>query len=89
MNLEIPVHGPLQAAIEAGPTGELTFLVTGAGKAFAAAGFGGGSIRFASMRGSPGCSARGLRKAAARQLAEAGCTAHEIMAITGYRTLRR
>jgi len=32
-------------------------------------------------------SAHGLRKAAARHLAEAGCTAHEIMAITGHKTL--
>ena len=35
-----------------------------------------------------GCSAHGLRKAAARRLAEAGCTAHEISAITGHASLR-
>jgi integrase len=29
----------------------------------------------------------GLRKAAARPLAEAGCTTHEIAAITGHKTL--
>ena len=29
----------------------------------------------------------GLRKAAARRLAEAGCTAHEIMAMTGHKSL--
>ena len=34
------------------------------------------------------CSAHGLRKAAARRLAEAGCTAHEIAAITGHASLR-
>ena len=33
------------------------------------------------------CSAHGLRKAAARRLAEAGCTAHEIAAITGHASL--
>ena len=32
------------------------------------------------------CSAHGLRKAAATRLAEAGCTDHEIMSITGHRT---
>ena len=37
--------------------------------------------------GLPHCSAHGLRKAAARRLAEAGCTAHEIAAITGHATL--
>ena len=34
------------------------------------------------------CSAHGLRKAAARRLAEAGCTPHEIAAITGHASLR-
>jgi hypothetical protein len=33
------------------------------------------------------CVAHGLRKAAARRLAEAGCTTKEIAAITGHRTL--
>ena len=33
------------------------------------------------------CSAHGLRKAAARRLAEAGCTMHEIAAITGHASL--
>ena len=34
------------------------------------------------------CVTHGLRKAAARRLAEAGCSAHEIAAITGHRTLK-
>lgn len=33
------------------------------------------------------CVLHGLRKAAARRLAEVGCTAHEIMAITGHKSL--
>jgi integrase/recombinase XerD len=37
--------------------------------------------------GLPQCSAHGLRKAAAVRLAERGATAHEIMAITGHRSL--
>uniref|UniRef100_UPI0038D197A4 tyrosine-type recombinase/integrase n=1 Tax=Gluconobacter japonicus TaxID=376620 RepID=UPI0038D197A4 len=35
----------------------------------------------------PGCSPHGLREAAARRLAEAGCTTHQIAAITGHRSL--
>jgi integrase len=35
-----------------------------------------------------GCSVHGLRKAACRRLAEAGCSAHEIMSISGHTTLR-
>jgi integrase len=34
------------------------------------------------------CSLHGLRKAAARRLAEAGCSTHEIAAITGHKTLK-
>jgi integrase len=34
------------------------------------------------------CVSHGLRKAAARRLAEAGCSPHEIMAITGHQTLK-
>lgn len=33
------------------------------------------------------CVSHGLRKAAARRLAEAGCTPHEIMSVTGHKTL--
>jgi hypothetical protein len=33
------------------------------------------------------CVTHGLRKAAARRLAEAGCSANEIMALTGHATL--
>jgi integrase len=38
--------------------------------------------------GLSGCSAHGLRKAAARRLAEAGCSTHEIAAITGHASLK-
>jgi integrase len=38
--------------------------------------------------GLPHCSAHGLRKAACRRLAEAGCTPHQIAAISGHETLR-
>ena len=34
-----------------------------------------------------GRSPHGLRKAAARRLAEAGCTAHQIATVTGHQTL--
>jgi integrase len=39
------------------------------------------------LKGS-GLTAHGLRKAAARRLAEAGCTALQIAAITGHKTLK-
>jgi integrase len=34
------------------------------------------------------CKMHGLRKTAAKTLAEVGCTAHEIMAMTGHKSLK-
>jgi integrase len=87
--LDLPVHPDLAVALRTAPVGAATFLVTGKGKPFTAAGFGnwfGDQCRIAKV--STGASAHGLRKAAARRLAEAGCTTREIMAITGHKTLR-
>ena len=55
---------------------------------FTAAGFGNWFRAQCNTAGLPQCSAHGLRKAAARRLAEAGCTEHEIGAITGHASLR-
>jgi hypothetical protein len=38
--------------------------------------------------GIPHCSSHGLRKASATRLAEAGCSPHQIMAITGHKSLK-
>jgi integrase len=86
--LAIPVHSELRAVIDATPSGHLTFLVTEFGKPFTAAGFGNWFRERCNEAGLRHCSAHGLRKAAARRLAEAGCTEHEIAAITGHASLR-
>jgi integrase len=87
--VEIPVLAELKAVIDATTNDHLTFLVTASGKGFSAAGFGNWFREVCDEAGLPkGCAAHGLRKAASRRLAEAGCTAHQIMAITGHRTLR-
>jgi integrase len=57
------------------------------GGPFAPRTFAGWFRRECDKAGLPHCSAHGLRKAAARRLAEAGCTAHEIGAITGHASL--
>jgi integrase len=86
ITLSIPVHADLQAVIDVTPSGHLNFLVTERGKPFTAAGFGNWFADRCREAGVPG-RAHGLRKACARRLAEAGATAHEIMAITGHVTL--
>ncbi|MEI9992756.1 MAG: tyrosine-type recombinase/integrase [Rhizomicrobium sp.] len=87
--VEIPVLPELRRILDASPNNHLTFLVTAAGKPFSAAGFGNWFRSMCDAAALPKqCAAHGLRKAASRRLAEAGCTAHQIMAITGHKTLR-
>jgi integrase len=87
--LLIPMHPALRAAIEAAPSGHLTFLATAFGKARTANGFGTWFRKCCNAAGlANGTSAHGLRKAACRRLAEAGCSAKEIMAISGHASLR-
>jgi integrase len=87
-NLVIPIHSTLRAIIDATPSEHLTFLTNQYGKPFTPAGFGNWFRERCDEAGLPHCSAHGLRKAAARRLAEAGCTTHEIAAITGHASLR-
>lgn len=87
--LSIPVHPELAAALATAPAGHLTFLVTKDGAGFTPKGFGNWFGECAWAAGvAEGCTAHGLRKAAARRLAEAGCTVHEIAAVTGHKSLR-
>jgi integrase len=86
--LEIPVVAELEAIIDSTATEHMTFLTTQFGRPFTAAGFSHWFRKQCDAAGLPYCSAHGLRKAAARRLAEAGCTAHEIAAVTGHASLR-
>jgi integrase len=88
MDLDIPVHPNLAAIIAAAPGNNMTFVTTKLGGPFRASAFSAWFRRECNAAGLPHCSAHGLRKAAARRLAEAGCTAHEIAAITGHASLR-
>jgi integrase len=88
VDLAIPVHPHLATIITETPVDHLTFLTTQFGQAFKANGFGNWFRQQCDAAGLKHCSAHGLRKAAARRLAEAGCTEHEIAAITGHASLR-
>jgi integrase len=87
--LAIPVHPELQAVLDATPSGQLTFLTTKTGKSYAAGDF---SEQFRAWREAAGlaprCTFHGLRKAALTRLADAGCSVHEIAAISGHKSLK-
>jgi integrase len=87
IKLAIPIHATLAAIIAETPTDHLTLLTTKTGKPFSAAGFGNWFRDRCNEAGLAHCAAHGLRKAAARRLAEAGCTMHEIASITGHASL--
>ena len=88
VHIDIPIHPDLAAVIDATPVPHLTFLVTEHGKPFSVAGFGNRFREWCDLAGLPHCTAHGLRKATAARLAECGATEHEIMAVTGHRTLK-
>lgn len=83
---EKPILPPLAKAIDAGPTGDLTFLVTQYGKPFMAKGFGNWFRDRCNEAGLPHCTAHGLRKAGATILAENGATTAQLMAIYDWST---
>jgi integrase len=82
--VEIPIIPRLELTLVTGPIGETTFLETGYGQPFTAAGFGGKFREWCDQAGLPQCTAHGLRKVMGARLAELGCSDREIMAITGH-----
>jgi integrase len=87
--LAIPVHSDLQTILDATPSAHLTFLTTDRGEPYGGPNFSNRFREWCDAAGLPKqCSAHGLRKAACRRLAEAGCSANEIAAISGHASLR-
>jgi enterobacteria phage integrase len=86
--LTIPLHRDLLAVLAGAERAFATIINTDYGKPFTVDGFS-QWLRSAIMAaGLPlDCQPHGLRKAAGRRLAEAGCSAHEIMAVLGHKTL--
>jgi integrase len=83
----IPVHRDLSVLLAAAHS-NLTFLTTSKGAPFSSNGFGNWFRKKCVEAGLQAhCSSHGLRKAACRRLAETGCGAPTIMAISGHRTL--
>ncbi|MXP28101.1 tyrosine-type recombinase/integrase [Porphyrobacter algicida] len=84
--VSLPILPPLAASIMAAPGGSLVFLLSGHGKPYTRKGFGNKVRQWCDEAGLPQCSAHGLRKAAARRFAEAGCTNQQIKSWTGHTT---
>lgn len=86
--LVIPVHPALAGHLALAERNGATIIATVFGKAFTVAGFSQFMRAAIADAGLPlDCQPHGLRKAAGRRLAEAGCSAHEIMSILGHQTL--
>jgi integrase len=88
VTLSIPILPWLQAAIDAGPCGELTFLTTDFNRPFSSNGFGNKMRKWCDGAGLPDCTSHGLRKAGACIAAENGATERQLMAIFGWQTMK-
>ena len=86
--LLIPIHPQLKTILAAVERKGLLFLTTGRGTPFSRQVFTKWFRQQCDRAGIDDRSAHGLRKSAPIRLANAGCTAHEIAAITGHRSLR-
>jgi len=87
--LIIPIHRVLGDRVADRPKDDPAFLMTEYGKPMSEVGFSNWFSESARKAGLPkNSSPHGLRKAAARRLAEAGCSASQIASITGHSTLK-
>ncbi|HEY1474934.1 MAG TPA: tyrosine-type recombinase/integrase [Pseudolabrys sp.] len=88
VGVDMGVHAELQHALNAADRGHVTILNTEFGRPFTVAGFSQFMRDAIRAAGLPlDCKPHGLRKTLGRRLADAGCTAHEIMAALGHTTL--
>lgn len=86
--LVLKMHPALLEALAHTKRENMTFLVTAQGAPFSAAGFGNWFRECCNEAGLVDLSAHGLRKAAARRLAEAGNSANRIASVTGHDSLK-
>jgi integrase len=86
--LMIKMHPDLVRILASVPRNNLTFLVTDHGAPFTAASLSNWFGKRCRAAGLTACTAHGLRKAACKRLADAGCSVHEIAAISGHKSLK-
>jgi integrase len=86
--VDIPISPELQAACDAMPKSHLTYVVSSYGRPRSKVGLGRDFAKWVMQAGLPArCRMHGLKKGGMRRIAEAGGTAHELMAWSGHKTL--
>lgn len=88
VTVTIPILAVLQRTLDAGPTGDLTWICSSRCLPYTKESFGNAFSEAARMAGVKK-SAHGVRKIAATIAAENGATAHELMAIFGWTNIRQ
>jgi len=83
VEVSLPILPVLQATLDAGPCGDLTFIVGANGRPLTKESFGNEFKAACKAAGVPG-SAHGVRKIAATRAADHGATEAELMAIFGW-----
>jgi integrase len=86
--VHIPMLDVLKRTLDDGPTGDLSFNATLRGTPFAKEALGNAFKDACKAAGIANKSAHGLRKAAATRAADNGATAHELMAIFGWKDIK-
>lgn len=85
--VHLPVLPPLRESLDAGPTGD-TFIISEHGRKYVKESLGNLFKGWCVAAGVLDKSAHGLRKAAATRAADNGATAHELMAIFGWKDIK-
>jgi integrase len=87
--LALPILPALRKIIDATPSGHLTYIVSTQGKPYTAESFGNKFREWCDQAGLKHCSAHGIRKFDATAAAENGATAHQLMAMFGWDSIRQ
>jgi integrase len=84
--VELPLHEELVRELDLAGRNELGFILTQHGQTYSQKGFGNWFNQACRNAGLPGCTAHGLRKAAATIAVDNGATVHQLMAMFGWMT---
>jgi site-specific recombinase XerD len=86
--VHIPMLDVLKRTLDAGPTGDLAWNATRSGRPFVKEALGNAFKKACVAAGIMDKSAHGMRKAAATRAADNGATAHELMAVFGWKDIK-